>query len=317
LSDLFTFVVLLKIIVMIHPMIDLQKNLPQNIVVLLSYYNRQAVGHLSRKGFVNKHVHQARLCCKRIRSILRLVRPALKKMDYVKYNTLYRDASRKLSYARDLTALAETIDLLASATSSQNLTVFLKKEKNSLVRRRTILVQSAEFQYAKKEVIATFTESESELSNIDFLHNEIVVLLKGLIKTYDKGAKFLEINTNQTDSHLMHEWRKQVKYTWYQLVVLSPLWPVIFEAFIKEFQALSKMLGQYQDLTLLHEYLNEQRNHTKSPKEIAAGLRLITIRKKDLAKRSLQLGKKLYALPKGKELIGWLQNLLNPELQMG
>lgn len=299
-----------------HPVLNLNTSLQLNIIRLMGYYNTLAIQHLSRKTLVNTHVHQARLCCKRIRSILRLARPAVEKNTYLQYNSLYRDASRKLAKARDLTALSETIDSLVSKTSSSQLASFFKKEKRSLLRERRILMQSHEFQNAQKEVSTIFANAEMNLESIVFSSHEIAALFKGLVNTYDKGRRFLEINMNRTDSHLMHEWRKQVKYTWYQLVVLEPIWPEIFKALIGEFQALSKLLGNYQDLTLLEEYLKEQRNKSKSSNVLASGLRLITIKKKDLAKRSLHLGKRLYSLPHCKDLSGWLHHLLYLQQQM-
>ncbi len=282
-----------------------------NISGLIRHYNNQAVLHLSRKTQINYHVHQSRLCCKRIRSILRLARPALINDDYRFFNRFYRDASRRIAQARDLTALIETIDLLISGTSSSKLVIFLTREKHRLFIKRKNLLNSTDFKNQKQEISDLFVAAETKLENISIKDNEITLLGSGILNTYHKGVIFWELNLKNNDCHLMHEWRKQVKYFWYQLVVLEPLWPVIFEALAREFQALSKLLGQYQDLTLLEIYLKEQREKINFPNELAVGLRIITLRKKDLAKRSLHLGDKLFASQKCKGLSGWFKFLLN------
>ncbi|MFG0333894.1 MAG: CHAD domain-containing protein, partial [Maioricimonas sp. JB049] len=61
-------------------------------------------------------VHQVRKRFKKIRGLVRIVRPALGNQ-YGPINTWYRDAGRTLSEIRDATTLIETFDRLADRAS--------------------------------------------------------------------------------------------------------------------------------------------------------------------------------------------------------
>ena len=60
----------------------------------------------------NEAIHDARKCCKKLRAVLRLVRPALGEPSYREQNAAYRDAARLLSSVRDRWMLVETFDAL-------------------------------------------------------------------------------------------------------------------------------------------------------------------------------------------------------------
>src|SRR5262245_27495457 len=55
-------------------------------------------------------VHEARKCFKKVRAVLRLVRPAIGEKTYRAENTCFRDAARPLTEVRDAKILIETLD---------------------------------------------------------------------------------------------------------------------------------------------------------------------------------------------------------------
>src|SRR5262249_43493939 len=57
-------------------------------------------------------VHEARKSLKKIRAVLRLVRPAVGEKCYRRENTCFRDAGRPLTEVRDARILLETLDKL-------------------------------------------------------------------------------------------------------------------------------------------------------------------------------------------------------------
>src|SRR5262245_12474922 len=58
-------------------------------------------------------VHEARKSFKKVRAILRLVRPAIGERSYRYENTAFRDAARPLTEVRDAKILVETLDTVA------------------------------------------------------------------------------------------------------------------------------------------------------------------------------------------------------------
>src|SRR6266850_1644487 len=64
-------------------------------------------------------IHDARVCIKKIRALLRLFRDALGDETYRAEDTAYRDAARALSKVRDSAALLEIVDKLIDHFSDQ------------------------------------------------------------------------------------------------------------------------------------------------------------------------------------------------------
>src|SRR5262245_49805079 len=64
------------------------------------------------KGSRDEAVHEARKCFKKIRAVLRLVRPVIGEKNYHEENTCFRDAGRPLTEVRDAKIFIETLDQL-------------------------------------------------------------------------------------------------------------------------------------------------------------------------------------------------------------
>src|SRR5262245_18163585 len=64
------------------------------------------------KGPRDEAVHEARKSLKKIRAVLRLVRPVIGEKAYRRENTCFRDAARPLTEVRDARILRETFDKL-------------------------------------------------------------------------------------------------------------------------------------------------------------------------------------------------------------
>src|SRR5262249_36409668 len=71
------------------------------------------------RGSQDEAVHEARKCFKKIRAVLRLVKPAIARKDYRRENVCFRDAGRPLTEVRDAKILVETLDKLAEHFKEQ------------------------------------------------------------------------------------------------------------------------------------------------------------------------------------------------------
>jgi len=80
-------------------------------------------------------VHEFRKNCKKMRGLLRLVRPALGSA-YPQENSWYRDIARELSGARDAQVLVHTVDALHHDCSHQQARAALEKLREKLERQR-------------------------------------------------------------------------------------------------------------------------------------------------------------------------------------
>lgn len=258
------------------------------------FYNQLAIQYLQRDHNVHENIHQARLCFKRMRSYLRLGRSGIGKQLYQEYNVFYRDQSRALSQLRDLTAIAETLKGFIKTRRTKSAKSFLNHFKNSLVLQRRQQLDNIIESNIKADVIKALQVRSEEITKWEFTADADEVFSSGAKRIYERGMRLFHLTQTNPDDHNMHEWRKQVKYFWYHLVVLTPVWSEIMVVWAKEVQNLSQLLGKHHDLVLLESSI-QSLNPDPKYKQIVSNLKSsIRLRKKRLEKASLILGSKIY-----------------------
>ena len=94
----------------------------------------KAIDATKQRQSPERTVHELRKTCKRLRGLIRLVRPVF--ADYHTENAAFRDAGRKLSYLRDTAVLIQTYDSLLDAYDDQ-----VDRARFAPIRRRLTLQQ--------------------------------------------------------------------------------------------------------------------------------------------------------------------------------
>ena len=64
----------------------------------------------------------------------------------------------------------------------------------------------------------------------------------------------------KSDSHQLHDMRKRMKYLWYHIEILRPIYPGPLKAFANSLENISEKLGIYHDIDVLEEYLEQNQN---------------------------------------------------------
>lgn len=214
----------------------------------------------------HKGVHEARKACKKLRAVLRLSRGVLGKGTYRRENLFIRDAQRDLSGVRDTAAIIEALDKLTGHYAGQLAGQF---DDDAFARLREILVERCRAIEAEQMVKA---DRPAEVSRrLDGARERIAhwdigskgsdskgsggkgfaALRPGLERIYRDGRRDLRRLTVDADAHAWHEWRKQVKYLWYDLRILCPMWPGPLDSLSGELEKLSDLLGHDHDLAVL------------------------------------------------------------------
>src|SRR5262245_45806754 len=78
-----------------------------------------ALEHTRAKMKLDDAIHDVRVCIKRLRALIRLVRDELGEKQYKLENTSYRDLNRQLSDVRDRAALTEILTKLKERFSEE------------------------------------------------------------------------------------------------------------------------------------------------------------------------------------------------------
>lgn len=277
-----------------HPAIHIHESFNQNMVRLVLYYNILASKYLLKQSNVHENIHQARLCFKRIRSYLRLGRTGMGEQQYMHYNTFYRDLARSLSQLRDVTALTETLPQFIKTRRTEASRAFLTAFKSQLLKQREQQLEQITGSMIMTDVIKALRKKSEEIEKWNFEANTPGAFITGATRIYRRGRKLFMLAQSNPDGHNLHEWRKQVKYFWYHLLVISPIWPGIMATWAKEVQTLSQMLGKHHDLVMLENALDSLYSEPRYNNIMRNLRQSISIRKHTLEQRCFALGLKLY-----------------------
>jgi CHAD domain-containing protein len=255
----------------------------------------KAVSGFQEMDNVHKVIHDIRKRCKKIRALLRLVRDDIGNSEYRERNVFYRDTARRLSDLRDAITTRKALDNLATMykgvipeDTMQYLREWLEIKKVRLTAKRLIKDNVVE------KVIRTLEESKAYISDLpvsDSLTFEVIA--PSLSRVYERGYIAFPLAYENDDAASFHEFRKRVKYLWYQTRLLKQMWPNVLNELASEIHKLSEWLGDDHDLMVLKSMLEnapfiDDRNRKTT-------LRLIEKESNILRERSLSLAELIYA----------------------
>ncbi|SRR5579883_1013831 len=247
------------------------------------------------KGPRDEAVHEARKCFKKVRAVLRLVRPVIGTKAYRAENTCFRDAARPLTEVRDAKILIETLDGLVEYFQEYIAARAFNDVRKSLqgnlraVRKRVLDEQNA-FTVVG-EVVRQARERVKDWADVA---NGRSTVGQGLEDTYRRArAAFEEAAANPTVETL-HEWRKQAKYQRYQLEVLRPIWPERLEELTNKADRMGNLLGDDHDLAVLRQMLADEPDRFDDEGDREVLLALIDRRRAELEQEAMLLGARFF-----------------------
>ena len=207
---------------------------------------------------VHKSIHETRKSMKRIRAVLRMIRDEIGYSSYYRENTFYRDLSRKLSDIRNFEVLSNSIKNLQedlSKTIPPDVFALLEEElgrqQNMVMGGQAGLVQIL------KEIAGEIEIARDRIYDFPIRHNDFRVFEGGLSRMYRQGKRYLREARNDPSPNQLHDLRKRMKYFWYQVEILHPIFPGPMKAYASTLEAIAENLGIYHDLQLLQDFLSE------------------------------------------------------------
>lgn len=247
-------------------------------------------------------VHEARKCCKRIRGLVRLLRPGMEH-DYRDINRLTRDAARELSGIRDAHALLETFDVLVATHADQVPDGGVNEIRRALASRadqasqdvssnRDRVTRADELLCRASDAVTSWHLAGLDSNGLD----EAVV--GGVAKTAARGRDRFE-EVAELDGHpsdeLLHQWRKRVKYSWYHVSLLEPAAPSLLGAHADALHDLADVLGDDHDLAVLAQDLRDAPDEFGGTARVRPMLVIVEGVRRDLQRRAVALGARIHA----------------------
>lgn len=240
-------------------------------------------------------IHQVRKRCKKVRALVRLVRPAFDGYDAA--NTWFRDAARTVSDLRDASTMVESVeDLLDQHDDNDRL-----KAVHAALEQRREAVYDQHDTDALIEGLCDAMEAGCGLVDSWRLEEDrFDAIGGGLKKTYKRAREAMQAAYAEPSIESFHEWRKRAKYHRYHLQILEVCWPAVLHPRREEAHRLTDYLGEEHDLAVLRCQLTSQPQHFGHLEELQGVLTLIDGRRTALQARAHPLGVRLFAEKPGR-----------------
>jgi len=199
-------------------------------------------------GDAARATHTVRKACKKVRALVRLVRPAF--AAYSDENAAFRDLARGLSGSRDAKVLHDTAERLLREAPDR-----IDGRRIRPLRQALAEMQAQQSGDCGNDALAlagaALEEARGRIGDWSLDAGGWDALEGGLVKVYRKGRKAAAGLAPGDGIAAHHEVRKLVKYHWYHLRLLQPLWPPVIRARAGEASALGDLLGLHHDIAVL------------------------------------------------------------------
>lgn len=239
-------------------------------------------------------VHQVRKRCKKLRGLIRLVRPAFK--DYKQENAAFRDAARPLADARESVVLIETLDALLAAFDDELAPQAFTGLRDLLVHNVTEQTRNPDLADKLADFEDAMIAARDRVEGWTLDETGFDAVADGLAKTYRRARKQAPGDDEEPDAKHLHRWRKRAKYHWYHTRLMRQLWPDMVKRRRNLTDDLGDLLGDHHDLEDFRLALPEI---TGDDSSLADQVDLLTglaaQRQAQLEKEALPLGRRLFA----------------------
>ncbi|MGA2737120.1 MAG: CHAD domain-containing protein [Bryobacteraceae bacterium] len=276
--------------------LKLGERVPQGIRRIVREEIEAAARQLSGKGETDRDeaIHEARKNVKKIRGVLRLVRPELREI-YGLENSHFRGIGQQLSHFRDAGAVIETFDALRRKHHGEMDGQVLSIVRRRLKARKTQTEKHANIGEVLEGLAATLRQSMERVGTWPLSTDGFAGIAPGLEATFRRGQRALARARKHSSPESYHEWRKRVKDHWYHVRLLEAFWDGAMPAYERRLKDLETWLGEDHNLVVLQETVMADPGFYGDEADIGRLVRLIGEYHHELRDDALKLGERIYA----------------------
>lgn len=239
-------------------------------------------------------VHDVRKRCKKLRGVVRIVRPSFPKV-YQQENAWFRDTARQLSQLRDAKVMQSTYDLLMEHYAEQVDRAAFASVRRALTAERGKLVEREDPQQLLQHTRERLQQAADRSEDWTIDHGGYKAISAGLSKTYGRAQAALGAATKDPSPERLHELRKRIKYHWHHCRLLQGVWTPVLKARRVELKRLADLLGDDHDLAVLGEHVEQSPDQFADPQTVTALAGLINQRRKQIQQEAVPLARRLLA----------------------
>lgn len=190
-------------------------------------------------------VHDVRKRCKKLRGLIRLVRPSFAR--YGDENAALREVARLLGELRDSKVLQDTYDAIMADYAGSLDRHAIAPVRAALTRRRKAELADADLDARFAQARALLCQARERAAQWSLCDTGWDALGPGLAKTYTRAREAMADAADGGDGEQHHEWRKRVKYHWYHARLLRCIWPERMDQRAALSHELAGLLGDHHD----------------------------------------------------------------------
>ena len=240
-------------------------------------------------------IHETRKSMKRLRALMRLIRPSVSKQAFQRENIRFRDINRLLSSARDKHVILETIAKLRDTED-----LYCQAAFDRLIESIHVSNNESQRELTNKKfkkAISLLSSAKSSVKNLKIQDLGFETVRSGFVKSFEKAKDHLIKVQSQrkVSDEAIHDWRKSVQVHWRQMALLAKCWPDFLDHRITLAKAISQDLGDDHDLSILNTYIDKQEKKSITVRQARALKKLILAQRRQRLKAALAKGALLFA----------------------
>lgn len=238
-------------------------------------------------------IHQVRKRCKKLRGLIRLVRPVLGKR-YAQENEAFRDAAGRLSALRDAFVQIEVYDRLMEQYASP-----MQRDACSVVRQQLALrrdqIDPQEINRCLAEARQRLADAQSRASKWKLSCSGFDAWAGGFAKTHAGARLSLRACSKEPSTPALHDWRKHIKYHGYQTRLIAGICPELLKPYVKVLDALGESLGDDHNLAVLQESIQTIPTEPANRIDVEAFVSVLNQRRQMIQQTAIPQGQRIFA----------------------
>ena len=234
-------------------------------------------------------LHFVRVTIKRLRAILRLIRPAIKKRAFDRENGRLRTAARRLSVARDTDVVRKTLATLPFAKQSEK-----DAGTAALAGFRKDGTPEADISKTMKATALDLDQTRRNIHRLQISRDEWKVIEPGVRKVYRQCRKRMKRAVGHGDDDAYHKWRIRMKSLYYELQILQSVWPARLTKMVTGLSKLQDQIGADHDLVVLKRSLDGNPDRFGGSQSVERVLRSVNNKRRELRRTTDPLGKAIF-----------------------
>lgn len=208
---------------------------------------------LSAANGTGNPIHETRKCLKRIRALLRLMRPGLDDTIFCSENARFRTIAQLLAPTRDTHILLETILKLEPFADDAHTPAIAALKDH--IGHQLLATATGSANPAGDLARHQLSDARIAVAKLKLNSRGFEPIERGLRDSYRRGRHNFEQAYQAGTGKAFHDLRKSVQLHWRHMALLSRAWPEMFSTRVEAARQLSQILGDSQDLCVLISYI--------------------------------------------------------------